>query len=104
MNIEKERERFEAYYARNYGYQEGHVFFREDTGYINRDIQREWNGWYAAKQDEMTEEKAREIYLKLEKEKHARLFNADGQIISSMEGIFDVNQLKALVWLMENKA
>lgn len=109
MNIEKERERFEAWYRDAYGLSdaESAAAFTIDSAkndYAVHNTRQRWRGW-EGKANEMTEARARDLLNDM---------CADGRAVeeSIEEGVWDyqsitrwdVLQLKALVWWMENKA
>lgn len=106
MDIEKEREKFEGY--------------MDDSYPCNESEKRLiWEGWQAAKQDEMTEERAREILEPYPKctmsgairfKKEDCYINSKGNlqpllhIGSENEVDISLEKMKAIIWWMENKA
>jgi len=113
MNIEKERERFEAWFLKHHGSMgvDRDMLFKltPQGGYYGNLVSHSYYAWQAAKADEMTEARCREILGCNEVPfnfshdvdgliENEKLFSADRSCEWSVE------QLKAIIWWMENKA
>ena len=114
MNIEKERESFEAWQKEIAAFSDqrsagGDLYFYPEVNYM-------WAAWQAAKADQMTGARAMGILLPQSRstlDGSVRLNNIEGFIDGSNlfqptcidgYGNYTAEQLKAVVWWLENKA
>jgi hypothetical protein len=106
MNIEKEREKFEAWYVTDNGLrlddEERAELFKlnEKQEYVRTTVFCNFRTWQAAKADEMTEARA----IELLGTNSAGINVHEGYAYFESGYEYKLEYLKAVVWWLENKA